>query len=273
MQAELKRFVALHETDLAGILDAAQGRRVTVRLLDAPLHEFLPAHREHNPMMGLRGCRLGMRSPWVYAAQVRAIARATRRSEARLGSNAAIEVLCPFVAFEGEFAMMRALIEREWHAEAPRSGLEIGAMIEVPRACLRAAPIAELADFLSFGTNDLTQMFAALSRDDTDAVLLKLYREAGIVPDNPFESLDVSGVGELLSLAVERARRASPAITIGVCGEHGGDPRSIAFFDAIGVSYVSCSPPRLPRARLAAGQAAARSADIRPRANPCGGGA
>jgi pyruvate,orthophosphate dikinase len=246
------------------------GLPVTIRLLDPPLHEFLPdldeaqderlrkrirALREANPMLGTRGCRLGLMFPEIYEMQVRAIARAARAVQERTGDVPLVEVMHPLVGFHEELVRLRELTESVWEEEAP--GLEhlVGTMIEVPRAALRADEIAEAADFFSFGTNDLTQTTLAFSRDDAEGKFLTRYLSDGILERNPFEVLDIDGVGDLMRIAVERGRATKPEVKLGICGEHGGDPRSIAFCHELGLDYVSCSPFRVPLARLAAAQA------------------
>jgi len=243
---------------------------VTIRLLDPPLHEFLPAEeqatsermrariralREQNPMLGTRGCRLGLLFPEIYEMQVRAIARAARAVEERTGSAPLVEVMHPLVGFAEELRRLRELTEAVWEEEAPGLAHLVGTMIEVPRAAVRADEIAEHADFFSFGTNDLTQTALAFSRDDAEGKFLTRYLQDGVLERNPFEVLDIEGVGELMRIAVERGRSARPGIKLGICGEHGGDPRSIAFCESLGLDYVSCSPFRVPLARLAAAQA------------------
>jgi pyruvate,orthophosphate dikinase len=243
---------------------------VTIRLLDPPLHEFLPAEedatdermrarirslKESNPMLGTRGCRLGLLYPEIYEMQIRAIARAARAVEERSGAVPLVEVMHPLVAFREELRRLRALTESVWDEEAPGVERLIGTMIEVPRAALRADEIAAEADFFSFGTNDLTQTTLAFSRDDAEGKFLTRYLEDGVLERNPFEVLDVDGVGDLMRIAVERGRGVKPEIKLGICGEHGGDPRSIAFCEELRLDYVSCSPFRVPLARLAAAQA------------------
>jgi pyruvate,orthophosphate dikinase len=247
------------------------GLPVTIRLLDPPLHEFLPAEdqatdermrtrirelQEANPMLGTRGCRLGLMYPEIYETQVRAIARAARAVAERAGSAPLVEVMHPLVGFREELARLRELTESIWAEEAPGVDHLVGTMIEVPRAALRADEIAGEADFFSFGTNDLTQMTLAFSRDDAEGNFLTRYLEDGVLRANPFETLDVDGVGDLMGIAVERGKAASPDLKLGICGEHGGDPRSIVFCHSLGLDYVSCSPFRVPVARLAAAQAA-----------------
>jgi pyruvate, orthophosphate dikinase len=247
------------------------GLPVTIRLLDPPLHEFLPAEadatdekmrrriralHEANPMLGTRGCRLGLQFPEIYEMQIRAIARAARAVQERSGDAPLVEVMHPLVAFREELARLRDLTESVWQEEAPAVEHLVGTMIEVPRAALRADEISEVADFFSFGTNDLTQTTLAFSRDDAEGKFLTTYLEDGVIDRNPFESIDIDGVGDLMRIAVERGRGAKPEIKLGICGEHGGEPRSIAFCHELGLDYVSCSPFRVPLARLAAAQAA-----------------
>jgi pyruvate,orthophosphate dikinase len=273
-RAALDRLLPFQQEDFEGIFEAMADLPVTIRLLDPPLHEFLPdegdatseqmrarirALREANPMLGTRGCRLGLQFPEIYEMQIRAIARAARAVDERTGQAPLVEVMHPLVAFREELARLRELTESVWDEEAP--GLEhlVGTMIEVPRAALRAGEIAEVADFFSFGTNDLTQTALAFSRDDAEGKFLTRYLEDGVLERNPFEVLDVDGVGELMRIAVERGRATRPDLKLGICGEHGGEPRSIAFCDSLGLDYVSCSPFRVPLARLAAAQAALAS--------------
>jgi pyruvate, orthophosphate dikinase len=270
-RAALERLLPFQQGDFEGIFEAMVGLPVTIRLLDPPLHEFLPdeqeatdeqmrarirALRESNPMLGTRGCRLGLMYPEIYEMQIRAIARATRAVFERTGAAPLVEVMHPLVGFREELARLRNLTESVWEEEA--SGLEhlVGTMIEVPRAALRADQIAEVADFFSFGTNDLTQTTLAFSRDDAEGKFLTRYLEDGVLEQNPFEVIDIDGVGDLMRIAVERGRATKPEIKLGICGEHGGEPRSIAFCHSLGLDYVSCSPFRVPLARLAAAQAA-----------------
>jgi pyruvate, orthophosphate dikinase len=270
-RAALDRLLPFQQSDFEGILEAMAGLPVTIRLLDPPLHEFLPteeqatdermrarirALHEQNPMLGTRGCRLGLMYPEIYEMQVRAIARAASAVRAHTGASPLVEVMHPLVGFREELSRLRELTETVWAEEAP--GLEhlVGTMIEVPRAALRADQIAEVADFFSFGTNDLTQTTLAFSRDDAEGNFLTRYLEDGVLQANPFETIDVDGVGDLMRIAVERGRAVSPGVKLGICGEHGGDPRSIAFCHSLGLDYVSCSPFRVPLARLAAAQAA-----------------
>jgi pyruvate,orthophosphate dikinase len=194
--------------------------------------------------------------PEIYEMQIRAIARAARAVQERTGEVPLVEVMHPLVGFREELARLRELTEAVWAEEAPGVEHLVGTMIEVPRAALRADEIAEVADFFSFGTNDLTQTTLAFSRDDAEGKFLTRYLEDGILARNPFEVLDIDGVGDLMRIAVERGRATKPEIKLGICGEHAGEPTSIAFCHSLGLEYVSCSPFRVPLARLAAAQAA-----------------
>jgi pyruvate, orthophosphate dikinase len=266
----LERLLPLQQGDFEGIFEAMAGLPVTIRLLDPPLHEFLPPLeeatsdamrdrirqlQESNPMLGTRGCRLGLQFPEIYEMQVRAIVRAARAVEERTGDAPLVEIMHPLVGFREELARLRELTERV-AAEEPSVEYLCGTMIELPRAALRADEIAEQADFFSFGTNDLTQTALGFSRDDAEGKFLTYYLEHGILERNPFEVIDEEGVGDLMRIAVERGREAKPEIKLGICGEHGGEPRSVAFCHRLGLDYVSCSPYRVPVARLAAAQAA-----------------
>jgi pyruvate,orthophosphate dikinase len=213
------------------------------------------ALREANPMLGTRGCRLGLLYPEIYEMQVRAIVRAARAVEERTGEAPLVEIMHPLVGFAEELRRLRELTVRTAAEESTVEYL-CGTMIELPRACVRADEIAEHADFFSFGTNDLTQTTLGFSRDDAEGKFLAHYLDDRILPANPFETLDRSGVGDLMQVAVERARRVKADIKLGICGEHGGDPASVAFCHELGLDYVSCSPYRVPLARLAAAQAA-----------------
>jgi pyruvate, orthophosphate dikinase len=274
-RAALDRLLPFQQSDFEGIFVAMAGLPVTIRLLDPPLHEFLPdeagatdeqmrrrirALHESNPMLGSRGCRLGLQYPEIYEMQIRAIARAARAVQERTGEAPFVEVMHPLVGFREELARLRGLTESVWAEEAPELEHLVGTMIEVPRAALRADEIAEVADFCSFGTNDLTQMTLAFSRDDAEGKFLTTYLEDGVLERNPFEVIDIDGVGDLMRIAVERGRRTKPELKLGICGEHGGEPRSIAFCHELGLDYVSCSPFRVPLARLAAAQAALKDA-------------
>jgi len=262
----IDRLRPLQESDFEQILRAVDGRPVTVRLLDPPLHEFLPHPselpegsperrrveqlQETNPMLGTRGVRLGILLPELYEMQVRALFAAASRVE---GSR--VEVMVPLVAYERELELMRGLIERVASEHAHDDYL-IGTMIELPRACLVADEIARDADFFSFGTNDLTQTALGFSRDDIEGRLLARYIDVKILDRSPFETLDTPGVGELVRMGAWLGRKRKRELKLGVCGEHGGDPDSISFFNESGIDYVSCSPFRVPIARVAAAQAA-----------------
>ena len=274
-RAALERLLPFQQSDFEGIFEAMAGLPVTIRLLDPPLHEFLPpeeqasdermrarirALHEANPMLGTRGCRLGLQYPEIYEMQIRAIARAAQAVHERTGEAPLVEIMHPLVGFREELARLRELTEHVWADEAPDVERLIGTMIEVPRAALRADEIAEVADFFSFGTNDLTQTTLAFSRDDAEGKFLTYYLQDGILERNPFETLDVDGVGDLMRIAVERGRGARDGLKLGICGEHGGEPRSVAFCHGLGLDYVSCSPFRVPLARLAAAQAALEEA-------------
>jgi pyruvate,orthophosphate dikinase len=278
-QAALEELREAQRKDFVEILEAMDGLPVTVRLLDPPLHEFLPdttelalkaatvgldaeeqalyeaarAWQEANPMLGTRGVRLGVVKPGLYAMQVRALVEAAADRVAA-GGKPIVEIMIPLTVSREELVAARS-----WVAEAlgEQEGAEvtIGTMIETPRAALRGGDLAEVADFFSFGTNDLTQMTFGFSRDDVEGRIMPTYLELGLLKRNPFETVDRDGVGELIRMAVERGRAANPELKLGVCGEHGGDPESIAFFAEVGLDYVSCSPFRIPIARLAAAQA------------------
>jgi pyruvate,orthophosphate dikinase len=281
----LAKLLPMQRSDFIGIFRAMAGLPVTIRLLDPPLHEFLPhtdgeIHevaealgsnaavvrakveelKEFNPMLGHRGCRLGISFPEIYRMQTRAIVEAAcEASGAR--SRVQPEIMLPLIAHRGELALLRKLIEDETAAvlrERPGAKVKptIGTMIEVPRAALIAGQLAELADFFSFGTNDLTQTGYALSRDDAGKFLPD-YVDRGILTDDPFVSVDEEGIGALMRIGLENGRRVRPALKVGICGEHGGDPKSVRFCARLGFDYVSCSPFRVPVARLAAAQAAA----------------
>jgi pyruvate, orthophosphate dikinase len=275
-RAALDKLLPVQQADFEGIFEAMAGLPVTIRLLDPPLHEFLPAPEEAtsdamrrrivelheaNPMLGTRGCRLGLQWPEIYEMQVRAIVRAAAAVEARTGEAPLVEIMHPLVGFREELSTLRELTERV-AAEEPSVEYLCGTMIELPRACIRADEIAEVADFFSFGTNDLTQTALGFSRDDAEGKFLTHYLEDGILEQNPFEVLDREGVGDLMRIAVERGRSTKPGLKMGICGEHGGEPRSVAFCHEIGLDYVSCSPYRVPLARLAAAQAALKDAGV-----------
>ncbi|MDQ1385676.1 MAG: pyruvate, orthophosphate dikinase, partial [Actinomycetota bacterium] len=281
----LEELRAQQETDFEGILEAMDGLPVTVRLLDPPLHEFLPDHeelivkqakgeiterelkllhaselwRESNPMLGTRGCRLGIIKPGLYRMQVRALMQAavTRRAA---GGDPIVEIMIPLIVSEPELKLLETWTREEADKVLQDANVEIdyvvGTMIETPRAALVADAIAGVAEFFSFGTNDLTQMTFGFSRDDIEGRFMSEYLEYKLLPANPFETLDVEGVGQLVRMGVEKGRAARPGIKLGICGEHGGDPASVAFCHEVGLDYVSCSPYRVPIARLAAAHAA-----------------
>ncbi|MGZ4289329.1 MAG: pyruvate, phosphate dikinase [Gaiellaceae bacterium] len=266
----LDRLLPFQQSDFEAIFEAMAGLPVTIRLLDPPLHEFLPDEadatdermrrrirqlHETNPMLGTRGCRVGLQWPEVYEMQVRAIARAAKAVQERAGEAPLVEIMHPLVGFREELRRLRELTERVLEEEAPELSYLCGTMIELPRAALRADEIAEVADFFSFGTNDLTQTTLGMSRDDAEGKFLTFYLEDGLLDRNPFEVLDADGVGDLMRIAVERGRQTKPDIKLGICGEHGGEPSSVGFCHRIGLDYVSCSPYRVPLARLAAAQA------------------
>jgi pyruvate, orthophosphate dikinase len=266
----LERLLPMQQSDFEGIFEAMAGLPVTIRLLDPPLHEFLPPLedaqedrlrerikqlQEANPMLGTRGCRLGLQFPEIYEMQVRAIIRAALAVRDRTGDAPLVEIMHPLVAFAEELRRLRELTVAVAAEEGDAEYL-CGTMIELPRACIRADEIAEHADFFSFGTNDLTQTALGFSRDDAEGKFLTHYLEDGVLERNPFETLDQSGVGDLMRIAVERGRSAKEEIKLGICGEHGGEPKSVAFCHILGLDYVSCSPFRVPLARLAAAQAA-----------------
>jgi pyruvate,orthophosphate dikinase len=273
----LNELLPLQQGDFEGLFEAMEGLPVTIRLLDPPLHEFLPdpdelpegpqrdrarSLQEVNPMLGTRGCRLGILYPEIYEMQVMAIMRAAKAVRERTGEAPELEVMIPLVDYERELDLVRGSIERV----ASEEGLEhpgdytIGTMIELPRACFLADRIAEHADFISFGTNDLTQTALGFSRDDIEAKILGRYIEMKVFDRSPFETIDAPGVGQMLRMGAWLGRKTNHDIELGVCGEHAGDPDSIDFFHNSGIDYVSCSPYRVPVARIAAAQAAVRAA-------------
>jgi pyruvate, orthophosphate dikinase len=270
-RAALDQLLPLQQQDFEEVLEAMDGLPVTIRLLDPPLHEFLPpdeddprAHalREVNPMLGTRGCRLAILHPEIYEMQVRAIMRAQRAVTQRLGHPPRLEVMVPLVDYERELELIKALILRVAEEEAvAREHYLVGTMIELPRACFLADSIATQADFFSFGTNDLTQTALGFSRDDIEGRILAPYIEAKVFDRSPFETLDAPGVGQLLRMGAWLGRKTKLELKLGICGEHGGDPDSIDFFHNSGLNYVSCSPFRVPVARVAAAQAAIRKGD------------
>ena len=272
----LDELLPHQQADFEGLFEAMAGLPVTIRLLDPPLHEFLPhpddlpegpqrdraaSLQEVNPMLGTRGCRLGILYPEIYEMQVEAIMRAAVAVRERTGDKPHLEVMIPLVDYERELELLRDYIERT----GEREGLEhpgdytIGTMIELPRACFLADQIAEHADFFSFGTNDLTQTGLGFSRDDIEGKILGRYIDLKVFDRSPFETIDQPGIGQMLRMGAWLGRKAKPDITLGVCGEHGGDPDSIEFFHHSGIDYVSCSPYRVPIARVAAAQAAVRA--------------
>jgi pyruvate,orthophosphate dikinase len=284
----LEDLLPLQQEDFEGLFEEMAGLPVTIRLLDPPLHEFLPGMeeiasdverariecsddleelektlervhslQETNPMLGTRGCRLGILHPEIYEMQVRAIVRAAKEVEKQAGDAPDLEIMIPLVAYEKELEIMRDLVERVvTDEEGDDLDVTVGTMIELPRACFVADRIAGVADFFSFGTNDLTQTALGFSRDDVESKFLNVYMEEKIVDRSPFETIDKPGVGWLVRLAAWTGREAKPDLKLGICGEHGGDPTSIAFFHMAGLDYVSCSPYRVPIARVAAAQAA-----------------
>jgi pyruvate, orthophosphate dikinase len=270
-RSALERLLPMQRSDFEGIFEAMAGLPVTIRLLDPPLHEFLPAEaeatddrmrrriralEEANPMLGTRGCRLGLMFPEIYEMQVRAIILAAKTVQERTGEAPLVEIMHPLVAFQEELRRLRELTIRTAAEEGDDVAYLCGTMIELPRACLRADEIAEHADFFSFGTNDLTQTALGFSRDDAEGKFLTLYLADGILDRNPFETIDIGGVGDLMRIAVQRGRSVKEDLKLGICGEHGGEAQSVAFCHELGLDYVSCSPFRVPLARLAAAQAA-----------------
>jgi pyruvate,orthophosphate dikinase len=280
----LAKLLPMQRADFVELFEIMAGRPVTIRLLDPPLHEFLPhgeteiaevaaamgtdpqklAHRakelaEFNPMLGFRGCRIAIAYPEIAEMQARAIFEAAVEVARRTGQPVAPEVMVPLIATKAELDLVKARIDAMAKAveQEQNTTLEydVGTMIELPRACLMAGEIAETAEFFSFGTNDLTQTALGISRDDA-ASFLGIYTARGILPADPFVSIDQQGVGELVKIGVERGRKVRPKLKVGICGEHGGDPASVAFCHEAKLDYVSCSPFRVPIARLAAAQAA-----------------
>jgi pyruvate,orthophosphate dikinase len=273
----LDKLLPHQQEDFEGIFEAMAGLPVTIRLLDPPLHEFLPpleeardermrerikALQESNPMLGTRGCRLGLLWPEIYEMQVRAIVRAAAAVEERSGDAPLVEIMHPLVGFAEELHRLRSITVATAQEESESVEYLVGTMIELPRACIRADEIAEHADFFSFGTNDLTQTTLGFSRDDAEGKFLTRYLEDGVLRRNPFETLDQGGVGDLMHIAVERGRGAKEGLKLGICGEHGGEPESVAFCHRLGLDYVSCSPYRVPLARLAAAQAALKESGV-----------
>jgi pyruvate, orthophosphate dikinase len=290
----LQALRPLQQRDFEGLLEAMSGLPVTIRLLDPPLHEFLPqrdelivalerarhdasrssdavelermldrlnALTEANPMLGTRGVRLGLLYPEIYEMQVEAIMAAAKAVRERSQGIPQLEIMVPLIDYEGELEQMRELIVAVGSRYDMAEGEDylVGTMIELPRACLVAERIARNAGFFSFGTNDLTQTTLGFSRDDVERGFLPTYLDRRILDRSPFETIDVPGVGEMVQIGARRGREAKPALKLGVCGEHGGDPDSIGFFHSAGIDYVSCSPFRVPVARVAAAQAAVRT--------------
>jgi pyruvate,orthophosphate dikinase len=282
--AALAKILPFQRADFLEIFRIMGDLPVTIRFLDPPLHEFLPHSEEEcedvakatgvdakalfaraeelheiNPMLGFRGCRLAIVYPEIYEMQARAVFEAAAALGKETGTAPAAEIMIPFVVTAKELQALRARVEavaRDVQAETGVSLVyQIGTMIELPRAALRAGVIAAHADFFSFGTNDLTQSTVGLSRDDSGK-FLGVYVDKGLFEADPFVTIDADGVGEMVKIAAERGRAARPGLKLGICGEHGGDPASVHFCEALGLDYVSCSPFRVPIARLAAAQAA-----------------
>jgi pyruvate, orthophosphate dikinase len=287
----LDQLGEIQRHDFRALLEVMNGLPVTIRLLDPPLHEFIPVSgferelsearergdkagsgkvsvrlavardlEEVNPMLGSRGARLGILLRGLYEMQTRAIVRAALDVASDTGTLPRVEIMLPLIAFESELELLREGVDRTVREVLEESGAEmevpVGTMIELPRACLVAEQIAEKADFFSFGTNDLTQTALGLSRDDAERVFLPEYLTRGLIPTSPFETIDIDGVGALVRIAASKGRAAKPGLSLGVCGEHGGDPASVEFFHSAGLDYVSCSPYRIPVARVAAARAA-----------------
>jgi pyruvate, orthophosphate dikinase len=289
----LATLLPMQRSDFEEIFRAMDGLPVTIRLLDPPLHEFLPqkeeeiedvaraagkdvarvrqraiALHEANPMLGHRGCRLGITFPEIYEMQARAIFEAALNVAGQDDTPVPLEIMIPLVGFRSELELLKARIASVADAVRKERGTVsdylVGTMIELPRAALMAGDIAAAAEFFSFGTNDLTQTTLGMSRDDAGTFLAE-YLQKKLIARDPFVSLDTEGVGELIRLATERGRAARAGLKLGICGEHGGDPASITFCHAAGLDYVSCSPFRVPVARLAAAQAAIRAnSDLTP---------
>ncbi|MGZ7023797.1 MAG: putative PEP-binding protein, partial [Ilumatobacteraceae bacterium] len=283
-RAALAKILPMQRGDFVQLFEIMAGLPVTIRLLDPPLHEFLPSVEElrikqattglsaredqelsaaedwaeHNPMIGTRGVRLGVVKPGLYAMQVKALLAAAAVLRKK-GKNPIVEVMIPLTVTREELALARSWVQAEIDEALKgmknKPDITIGTMIETPRAALCADEIAEEADFFSFGTNDLTQMTFGFSRDDVESRMMPAYLEQGLLKRNPFETIDKNGVGELVRIGAERGRSVKKHLKLGVCGEHGGDPESIDLFYDAGLDYVSCSPYRVPIARLAAAQA------------------
>jgi pyruvate,orthophosphate dikinase len=280
----LAKILPMQRSDFAALFEIMHGLPVTIRLLDPPLHEFLPHTAEEiaevaaaigatpaklkrradelhefNPMLGFRGVRLAIAYPEIAEMQARAIFEGAVEAQAKTGQPITAEIMVPLVLGRKELDLVKARIDAMAKAVAEEKGVtipyQVGTMIELPRAALRAGEIAETAEFFSFGTNDLTQTTLGISRDDAGS-FLGTYTAKGILPYDPFVSIDQEGVGELVAIAAQRGRKTREKLKLGICGEHGGDPSSIAFCETVGLDYVSCSPYRVPIARLAAAQAA-----------------
>ena len=287
-RAALAKLLPYQREDFKGLFMALDGLHVTIRLLDPPLHEFLPTkepeqreiakelgisleavqarvHQLHeaNPMLGLRGCRLGLTYPEITEMQAQAIFEAAVEASKELGKQVEPEVMVPLIDTQKELDLVKAIIDAKAAEVMEKAGVKfnymVGTMIEMPRAALTADKVAETAEFFSFGTNDLTQTTLGMSRDDAGSFLPN-YVAKGIFAKDPFKSIDEEGVGQLVQMAVEKGRKTRPNIKLGICGEHGGDPATIDFCHRVGLTYVSCSPFRVPIARLAAAQAAVRNA-------------
>ena len=286
-KAALAKILPMQREDFKGIYKAMEGRPVTIRFLDPPLHEFLPTKdedirslaadmgitfeelkktvnslHESNPMMGHRGCRLSITYPEIAAMQTRAVIEAAIEVRQETGLEIVPEIMIPLVGEVNELAYVKNVVDETAKLVMNEKGMEIpymvGTMIEIPRAALTADEIAKQAEFFSFGTNDLTQMTFGFSRDDAGKFLNDYY-EKKIFESDPFARVDQNGVGKLMQIAVELGKKTRPNIKLGICGEHGGDPSSIEFCHRIGLNYVSCSPFRVPIARLAAAQAALKN--------------
>jgi pyruvate,orthophosphate dikinase len=291
-QKYLDKLLPFQRSDFYGVLKAMESLPVIIRLIDPPLHEFLPGHdelleevtrlkatgedakrleeaeamlgeveklREANPMLGLRGVRLGVMRPAINKMQVRAIFEAACDLQ-KEGVEVHPEVMIPVTNNPNELKIMKELLEAEAKDVMAEKGVKVhymfGTMIELPRACIVADQMAEYAEFFSYGTNDLTQTTFGISRDDAEGKFLLQYVEQGVLAENPFQVLDPEGVGYLVELGVEKGRQARPDLEVGICGEHGGEPKSVAFCHKAGLNYVSCSPFRVPIARLAAAHVA-----------------
>ena len=243
----LEELQKAQQIDFEHVLTPMDSLPVTVRLLDAPLHEFLEDNEEQNPMLGLRGIRLAITTEDLYRTQTRALIAAVQERISQ-GGDPKVEIMVPLVSLEEELALVLGWIREELN-NSPIP-IPVGTMIETPRAALIAGTLAKHIDFISFGTNDLTQMTFGFSRDDVEVSVINDYIEKGLLEKSPFETLDIEGVGQLVTTAISQSRKVNPSIKIGICGEHGGDPASIRFLVDAGVDYVSCSPPRIPIARL-----------------------